>query len=204
MRARSSGVILKPTSFCCVSAGTYAIRLGYRDLEEMMLERGLHVDHTTIYRWVQHYAPELEKRCKLHLKGTTDSWRVDETYVKVKKVWMYLYRAVDSASATRWNFGSVPHAMRHSAKRFFSKTLTAPHSTTPRVITVDKNAAYPKAFTELQAEGAISEGCELTSWSSTSTPSSNKITASSNDASNLDWPSFLLRPRGTRYKDMRS
>ncbi len=70
--------------------------LSYRDLEEMMRERGLHVDHTTIYRWVQHYAPELEKRSKPHLKATTDSWRVDETYVKVKKVWMYLYRAVDS------------------------------------------------------------------------------------------------------------
>ncbi len=60
--------------------------LSYRDLEEMMLERGLHVDHTTIYRWVQHYAPELEKRGPPHLKATNDSWRVDETYIKVKKV----------------------------------------------------------------------------------------------------------------------
>src|SRR6266567_1395304 len=74
--------------------------LSYRDLEEMMRERGLHVDHTTIFRWVQRYAPELEKRCKPHLKNTTDSWRVDETYVKVKKVWMYLYRAVDSQGNT--------------------------------------------------------------------------------------------------------
>jgi IS6 family transposase len=70
--------------------------LSYRDLEEMMLERGLNVDHTTIYRWVQHYAPEMEKRCRPHLKAMNDSWRVDETYIKVKKVWMYLYRAVDS------------------------------------------------------------------------------------------------------------
>jgi len=68
--------------------------LSYRDLQEMMLERGLHVDHTTIYRWVQQYAPELERRCRPHLKGTNDSWRVDETYVKVKKVWVYLYRVV--------------------------------------------------------------------------------------------------------------
>jgi IS6 family transposase len=50
--------------------------LSYRDLEEMMRERGLQVDHTTIYRWVQHYAPELEKRCRPHLKATNDSWRV--------------------------------------------------------------------------------------------------------------------------------
>src|SRR5258708_9562927 len=74
--------------------------LSYRDLEEMMLERGLPVDHTTIYRWVQHYAPELEKRGPPHLKATNDSWRVDETYVKMKKAWMYLYRAVDSQGNT--------------------------------------------------------------------------------------------------------
>ncbi len=74
--------------------------LSYRDLEELMLERGLHIDHTTIYRWVQRYAPELVKRCRLHLKATTDSWRVDETYVKVRKIWMYLYRAVDSEGNT--------------------------------------------------------------------------------------------------------
>jgi len=69
--------------------------LSYRDLEEMMAERGLHVDHTTIYRWVQRYAPELENRCRPHLKACNDSWKVDETSIKVKKVWMYLYRAID-------------------------------------------------------------------------------------------------------------
>ncbi len=74
--------------------------LSYRDLEEMMAERGLLVDHTTIYRWVQQYAPELEKRCRPHLKATTDSWKVDETYIKVRKTWMYLYRAVDSEGNT--------------------------------------------------------------------------------------------------------
>ena len=68
-----------------------------------MLERGLNIDHTMIYRWVQRYAPELEKRCRSHLKAANDSWRVDETYVKVKKVWVYLYRAVDSRE-TPWNF----------------------------------------------------------------------------------------------------
>lgn len=74
--------------------------LSYRDVEEIMVERGLSVDHTTISRWVQEDAPELEKRCRPHLKGTTDSWCVDETYVKVKGVWMYLYRAVDSQGKT--------------------------------------------------------------------------------------------------------
>src|SRR6266542_3533022 len=74
--------------------------LSYRDLEEIMAERGLSVDHTTIYRWVQYYAPILEKRCRAKLKLTNDSWRVDETYIKVKGTWMYLYRAVDSDGNT--------------------------------------------------------------------------------------------------------
>jgi len=74
--------------------------LSYRDLEEMMLERGSQVDHTTIYRWVQVYSPELDKRCRRYLKPTNDSWRVDETYIKIKGVWKYLYRAVDSQGNT--------------------------------------------------------------------------------------------------------
>ena len=134
--------------------------LSYRDVEEMMLERGLHVDHTTIYRWLQHYAPELEKRCRPHLNATNDSWRVDETYVKVKKVWVYLYRAVDSQGNTL-EFLLSPTRDAQAAKRFFLKALAAPHSSTPRVITVDKNAAYPKAFKELRTEGIMPGPCEL-------------------------------------------
>jgi IS6 family transposase len=134
--------------------------LSYRDLEEIMLERGLHVDHTTIYRWVQRYAPELDQRCRSHLKSTTDSWRVDETYVKVKGTWMYLYRAVDSAGHTlEFQFSASRDAQ--AAQRFFVKTLDASHTITPRVINVDKNAAYPKAFRELKASEAVSAACEL-------------------------------------------
>ena len=66
----------------------------------MMAERGLGVDHTTIYRWVQRYAPLIEKKCQAKLRPTNDSWRVDETYIKVKGTWMYLYRAVDSNGDT--------------------------------------------------------------------------------------------------------
>src|SRR5262249_25597603 len=62
----------------------------------MMNERGLAVDHTTIFRWVQAYAPELEKRIRPHLRPTNYSYSVDETYVKIKGEWEYLYRAVDS------------------------------------------------------------------------------------------------------------
>ena len=99
--------------------------LSYRDLEEMMLERGLQVDHTTIYRWVQRYAPELERRSRPHLKASNDSWKVDETYIKVKKVWFYLSRAVDSQGNTiEFLLSSTRDA--EAAKRFFFKALRSP------------------------------------------------------------------------------
>ena len=74
--------------------------LSYRDVEELLAERGLHADHVTVWRWVQRYAPEMERRLRKRLKATNDSWRVDETYVRVKGKWTYLYRAVDSEGAT--------------------------------------------------------------------------------------------------------
>jgi transposase-like protein len=74
--------------------------LSYRDLEEMMTERGIEVDRSTINRWVLKYSPELDLRIRPHLNQTNDSWRVDETYVKVKGQWKYLYRAVDSEGNT--------------------------------------------------------------------------------------------------------
>jgi transposase, IS6 family len=134
--------------------------LSYRDLEEMMAERGLNLDHTTIYRWVQQYAPELEKRCKPHLKQTNDSWRVDETYIKVKREWLYLYRAVDSAGNTL-EFLLSEHRDAQAAKGFLTRALDASHTTTPRVINVDQNPAYPKAVEELKAAGKLPQGCQL-------------------------------------------
>ena len=70
--------------------------LSLRDVEELFGERGLEADHTTIWRWVQRYGPELEERLRRHLKPTNRSWRVDETCVRVKGRWCYLYRAIDS------------------------------------------------------------------------------------------------------------
>jgi len=159
--------------------------LSYRDLEEMMAERGLRVDHTTIYRWVQRYAPELEKRCRPHLKACNDSWKVDETYIKIKKIWMYLYRAIDSEGNTL-EFLLSPARDAEAAKRFFVKALQStacsvspaptieeqvaqpaasaepPESlSAPRVINVDKNAAYPKAIADLKAAGILPESVEL-------------------------------------------
>ena len=70
-------------------------KLSFRDLVEMMAERGLSLAHTTIMRWIQHYAPEFEKRWNRFARPAGRSWRVDETYVKIKGRWTYLYRAVD-------------------------------------------------------------------------------------------------------------
>src|SRR5262249_1772425 len=126
--------------------------LSYRDLEEMMDERGLSVDHTTIYRWVQAYAPELEKRIRPHLRPINDSYRVDETYIKVKGAWKYLYRAVDSTGQTI-DFMLSAKRDRKAAKRFFRKMLKAASHSSPRMINVDKNPAYPPAVEQLKEEG---------------------------------------------------
>src|SRR5689334_10878726 len=134
--------------------------LSYRDLEEIMAERGLSVDHTTIFRSVQHYAPDLEKRCRAKLKTTNDSWRVDETYIKVKGQWMYLYRAVDSDGNTG-EFMLRATRDAQAAKRFLRKALRAKHTAMPRVINVDRNPSYPKAVRKLKKKGTLPEGCEL-------------------------------------------
>ena len=126
----------------------------------MVNERGLDIHHTTIHRWVQRYAPELEKRCRPHLRPTNDSWRVDETYVKIKGKDRYLYRAVDSTGQTL-DFLLTTKRDAQAAKRFFCKALKALHNQEPRVINVDKNAAYPKAIDELKEKEELSKGVEL-------------------------------------------
>jgi IS6 family transposase len=103
------------------------------------------VDHTTIFRWVQRYAPELEKRCRSQLNAANDSYRVDETYIKIKKQWHYLYRAVDSTGATL-DFMLSATRDADAAERFFRKILDASHTTLPHVITVDENASYPPVW----------------------------------------------------------
>ena len=133
--------------------------LSYRDLEEMMTERGLSVDHSTIFRWVQRYSPELDRRCRPHLKQTNDSWRVDETYVKVRGKWMYLYRAVDSTGQTLDFLLNETRSTR-AAKRFFRKVLGRPNVTAPRVINVDKNPAYIGAVRDLKQEKLLPEQCK--------------------------------------------
>jgi transposase-like protein len=86
----------------------------------MLADRGMAVDHTTIFRWVQAYAEEFEKRLRPHLRPSNGSWRVDETYIKVKSRWTYLYRAVDSRGQTI-DFRLAAKRDAKAAKRFFRK-----------------------------------------------------------------------------------
>jgi IS6 family transposase len=130
------------------------VPVSHRDLELMLLDRGVEVDHTTIFRWIQAYAVELEKRIRPHLRMSNGSWRVDETYLKVKGCWMYLYRAVDSRGQTI-DFLLSAKRDAEAAKRFFRKALAQPHTVNPLTITVDKNAAYPKATTEMKKDGEL-------------------------------------------------
>jgi len=128
--------------------------ISYRDLELMLADRGVGVDHTTIFRWIQAYAPELEKRIRPHLRASNGAWRVDETYVKVKGRWTYLYRAIDSRGRTI-DFLLPARRDTAAAKRFIRKALGQPHTVNPRTITVDKNPAYPCAVAEMKEDGEL-------------------------------------------------
>jgi transposase, IS6 family len=128
--------------------------ISYRDLALMLQDRGVSVDHTTIFRWIQAYAAELEKRIRPHLRLSTGSWRVDETYIRVKGRWTYLYRAVDSHGQTI-DFLLSAKRDAAAAKRFFRKALAQPHTVNPRTITVDKNPAYPKAVAEMKQDAEL-------------------------------------------------
>src|ERR1700758_4697240 len=132
--------------------------LSYRDVEELLAERGLHADHVTVWRWVQRYAPEMERRLRSRLSPTKDSWRVDETYIRVKGRWVNLYRAVDS---TRVTVDFLLSAKRDAAaaERFLAKALGGENHPAPRVINTDEHAGYPPAIVRLKAEVALEEHC---------------------------------------------
>ena len=125
-----------------------------------MHECGLDVDHSTIFRWVQRYAPEINKRIRQHLKMSGTAYRIDETYIKVGKSSKYLYRAVDKQGNTIEFMLSAKRDVS-AAKRFFKKMMRADHRRLPFSISVDKNAAYPDAFTSSQEEKVLPKDCAL-------------------------------------------
>lgn len=133
--------------------------INYRELEEMMLERGIEVGHTTLYRWVQHHATEMEKRLRWFWKPTMGySWRVDDTYVKVKGKWTYLYRAIDKRGYTIDFYLSSTCNMK-AAKRFLGKALKSIKPwAPPEAINTDKAPAFGPAIDELKEEGKCPPG----------------------------------------------
>ncbi len=126
----------------------------------MMQDRGLSIHFTTIFRWVQRYAPEINKRIRPYLKMSGTSYRIDETYIKVGKQCKYLYRAVDRDGQTIEFMLSAKRDVS-AAKRFFHKVMRADHRRLPFSISVDKNAAYPDAFTASQEEKVLPFDCKL-------------------------------------------
>jgi len=135
-------------------------KLSSRDLVQMMAERGIALAHTTILRWVQRYVPEFEKRWSRYALPVGDSWRVDETYIKIKGQWVYLYRAVDKAGRTV-DFLLSKRRDMDAAKRFFSRA-TRQHGA-PRVITLDGYAASHRAVAKLKEVGILPDRVQVRS-----------------------------------------
>jgi transposase-like protein len=134
-------------------------RLSYRDLVEMMAERGVNVAHSTILRWVTRYVPEFEKRWNRYSKAVGTSWRVDETYISIKAKWHYLYRAVDKHGKT------VDFLLRRdrgiaAAQAFFRKALASTLPRVPRKVTLDGHVPSRRALW-LLAQSGMGDGTRI-------------------------------------------
>jgi transposase, IS6 family len=137
-----------PAEVILLAAVRWYLRFGlsYRDLEELLAERGVDVDHVTLYRWVQRFTPQLVDAARPRRHSGGDRWFVDETYVKVAGEWRYLYRAVDQ-------FGQVIDVMLSqrrdgpAARRFFEGAMV--HAVRPVEVTTDRAATYPAVLDEL-------------------------------------------------------
>ena len=129
-----------------------AYPLSYRHLEEMMEERGVSVDHSSINRWAIRFLPLIEKMARKHKRPVGGSWRMDETYIKVKGVWKYLYRAVDKEGKTV-DFLLTAKRDMAAAKRFFDKAMGANND--PDKVAMDKSGANKAAIDAINAGRAV-------------------------------------------------
>ena len=118
----------------------------------------MRADHVTVWRWVQRYAPEIQCRLRPRFRPTNDSWQVDETCIRLKGKWVYLYRADDSTGATI-DFLLSAKRDTAAAERFLAKALGGENHPALRVINTDKHSGYPPAIVQLKAEGALKENC---------------------------------------------
>ena len=131
-----------------------AYNLSLRNLEEMMAERGITVDHATIHRWTVHYAPLLLERFNKRKQAVTGRWHVDETYIKVRGRWMYLYRAIDSNSDTV-EFWFSERRNLTAAKRFLRKALKR-HGRPERIV-IDGSQTNREAILLCDAESRLQD-----------------------------------------------
>jgi len=120
--------------------------VSYRDLEEIMAERGVEVDHATLNRWVAKYSPLIANSARRRKAPTDRSWRMDETYIKVKGEWVYLYRAVDKLGKTL-DFMLSRKRNKTAATRFFARALEV--NGLPRKIVIDKSGANTAGITAI-------------------------------------------------------
>ncbi|MGF6920628.1 IS6 family transposase [Paraburkholderia sp. 40] len=126
-----------------------AYPLSLRNLEEMMAERGIAVDHSTVHRWAIKLLPVLEKAFRRCKRPVGKSWRVDETYIKVKGQWTYLYRAVDKAGNTV-DFLLRARRDKEAARRYFEKAID--QNGVPETVTIDKSGANLAGLHAVNAE----------------------------------------------------
>ncbi|WP_336847641.1 IS6 family transposase [Serratia nevei] len=126
-----------------------AYSLSLRDLEEMMTERGIIVDHSTLHRWVIRLVPLLDNAFRRHKRPVRRRWRMDETYIKISGRWKYLYRAVDTDGQTI-DFLLTAKRDAAAALRFFRKAMR--HHGEPEVVTIDKSGANTAALAMLNAD----------------------------------------------------
>ena len=124
-----------------------------------MAERGLAVDHTSIWRWVQAYGPEVNRRLHGAVKLKSSTWHMDETFVRVAGKWMYLFRAVEAHGQTV-DFYLSETRDREAAKLFLQRALDNPDNRRPHVLARDGLRSYPAAIRELQAEAHVPRHCQ--------------------------------------------
>jgi putative transposase len=130
-----------------------AYKLSYREIEAIFAERNIHFDHSTLNRWVLKYSPPLEANFRIRKRKVADSWRMDETYIKIKGRWVYSYRAVDKHGAIV-DFYLSETRDEHAASAFFNKTLDS--SGLPNKIVIDKSEANIAALDTLNVQPWLS------------------------------------------------
>jgi transposase, IS6 family len=128
--------------------------VSFRDLELMLADRGVQVDHVTLYRWTQRFAPEIEARLRRHLRPCCGPWHVDETYIRIGGGWRYLYRAVDGTGQTIDFLLSAKRDIQ-AARRFFRGALDRNNTRNPRIVITDRLGSYRGAIRAMKQAGEL-------------------------------------------------